>query len=269
MKPLIQSVQNQQIKQVAKLRDASTRRASGYFIIDGSDEVARAIAAGIELDCIYFSEDEARLNESLFAELNGDQLQPVSSAVMRKLAYGERDSGLIAVAKGPSLDLQQLRLPPQALLLILDSIEKPGNLGACMRTAAATGAHAVILTNPICDVFNPNAVRASRGSLFSVPVAVATPEQVVRLCERLQIELYTARVDGQVEFWEADFKRGAAIVLGNEASGLDDSWRGSHFKSLQIPMRDVTDSLNVSISAAVMLYEAVRQRREVDVGPRN
>ena len=262
MKPPIQSVQNQQIKQVAKLRDASTRRESGFFIIDGTAEVARALDAGIEIDCVYFSQSEEQPFGPQFSRLAGEQWQPVSAAVMRKLAYGERESGLIAVAKAPSLELQRLKLPQKPLLLILDGIEKPGNLGACMRTVAATGVDAVLLTNPICDVFNPNAIRASRGCLFSVPIAVASAAEVVALCERLQVSLFTARVDGAVDFWEADFRRGAAIVLGNEAAGLRDRWSGSNFKSLQIPMRDVTDSLNVSISAAVMLYEAVRQRRK-------
>ena len=172
------------------------------------------------------------------------------------------ESGLVAVAKTPALEIERLQFASKKpLILVLDGIEKPGNLGACLRSAAATGADAVILTNPICDVFNPNAIRASRGCLFSVPLAVATSEEVIRLCSRLQIPVYTARVDGEIDFWRADFRGGAAIVLGNEAAGLQTSWSSSLCKSFVIPMCDDTDSLNVSISAAVTLYEAVRQRR--------
>jgi TrmH family RNA methyltransferase len=112
-------------------------------------------------------------------------------------------------------------------------------------------------------VFNPNAIRASRGCLFSVPLAVAKSDEVVQLCAKLKIPIFTARVDGEMVFWQADFRAGAAIVLGNEAAGLQDAWSSSLCKSIVIPMDDDTDSLNVSISAAVTLYEAVRQRRRV------
>jgi len=261
MKPLIQSVQNQQIKQVAKLRDASTRRESGFFIIDGEAEIERALSAGFELDSLYFSVEDAHGFERLLDRLESDQLQPVSSAVMRKLAYGDRDSGLVAVAKSPVLDIELLQLKSKPLILVLDRIEKPGNLGACLRTAMATGVDAVLLTNSICDIFNPNTIRASRGCLFSVPLAVTTPADVIALCERSRIPLFCARVDGAIDFWEADFRRGAAIVLGNEAVGLGDFWDEPRCKSIVIPMQDDADSLNVSISAAVTLYEAVRQRR--------
>jgi TrmH family RNA methyltransferase len=167
-----------------------------------------------------------------------------------------------AVAKTPELEIERLKFSAQPLILVLDGIEKPGNLGACLRTAAATGVDAVILTHPICDVFNPNAIRASRGCLFSVPLAIASSAQVMQLCAGLKIPLFTARVEGAVEFWRADFRRGAAIVLGNEAEGLQDRWDYALCKSIVIPMQDATDSLNVSICAAVTLYEALRQRRQ-------
>ncbi len=262
MKPTIQSPQNQQIKQVTKLRDASTRRETGYFIIDGAPEIERALADEFQIDCLYFAGEETSKFGSLIDRLTPEQLQPVSSAVMRKLAYGDRESGLVAVAKTPTLEIERLQFSnKKPLILVLDRIEKPGNLGACLRSAAATGADAVILTNPICDVFNPNAIRASRGCLFSVPLAVATCDEVLQLCARCKIPVYTARVDGEIDFWKADFRGGAAIVLGNEAAGLPEGWNSSRCKSIVIPMCDDTDSLNVSISAAVTLYEAIRQRR--------
>ncbi len=243
------------------MRDASNRRESGHSIVDGSMEIGRAVDAGIAIDCIYFAEAEREVEEELISAVGLERLQPVSAAVMRKLAYGERDSGLVAVAKTPTLGIERLKLPSKPLLLVLDGIEKPGNLGACLRTAAATGVDAVLLSNPICDVFNPNAIRSSRGTIFSMPLAVATIDEVVGLCAELQVELFTARVDASTEFWQADFCGGAALVLGNEANGLNNLWSGPQFTPLTIPMRDATDSLNVSISAAVMLYEAVRQRR--------
>ncbi len=262
MKPIIQSPQNPQIKLAMKLRDASARRETGKFIIDGVQEILRALKSGIEIECLYFGGEGAPLPFGLADRLGQEKLQPVSTLAMRKLVYGDRDSGLVAVAKAPNLELSRLQFTTEKpMLLVLDRIEKPGNIGACLRTAAATGTDAVILTNPICDVFNPNAIRASRGSLFSVPIAVATADEVKSLCADLEIPLYTARVDGEVGLWEADFRRGAAIVLGNEAQGLQTNWTSAECTSMVIPMHSHTDSLNVSISAAITLYEAVRQRR--------
>ncbi len=270
MKPSIQSRNNATIKQVIKLRDASTRRQLQQFIIDGEQEIARAITAGVDIECVYFPDDSAvnsrHIEQRLLdAGLPTSSLQPVSATVMRKLAYGDRESSIVAVAHSPALDLSRLRfnypVTNPALILVLDSIEKPGNLGACIRTAAATGAQAIVLTNPVCDVFNPNAIRASRGTMFCLPIAVATPAAVIQLCEDQQIQIQTARVDGEIALWDADFVASTALVFGSEAHGLDASWPVPPCKSFFIPMNHSTDSLNVSISAALTLYETVRQRQ--------
>ncbi len=261
MLPPIQSPQNPQIKQVAKLRDARHRRQMGCFLIDGLREIQRAREGGFAIDCIYFPAEHSENYVKQFASFDPQRLQPLASLAMRKVTYGDRDLDCVAVAKTPSLDLARLRLPTRPLLLVLDAVEKPGNLGACLRTAAATSVDAVILTDPICDVFNPNAIRASRGSVFSLPLALASITEVQNLCAEHQIQMLTARVEGATPLWDVDFKTGSAIILGNEANGLQDRWTESSCAPITIPMRDVTDSLNVSISAAVILYEAVRQRR--------
>lgn len=265
MKPPIQSLHNLTIKRVIKLRDARTRRELQRFLIDGQREIERAVAAGFQIDCIYLpdngsgdaEEERALLGSGLPHEL----LQPVSAAVMRKLAYGDRDSDMVAVAHYPPLELSRIQLSSPALVLVLDGIEKPGNLGACMRTAAAAGAQAVVLTNPVCDVFNPNAIRASRGTLFCLPIAVASPPEVISWCVNQQIQIFTARVDGNSTHWEANFAGSAAVVFGSESHGLDEAWPTPPCNSFRIPMSHTTDSLNVSISAALTLYEAVRQRQ--------
>ena len=266
MKPSIHSLHNATIKQVVKLRDASTRRQLQQFLIDGEREIARAFAAGVEIACVYFPDDASAqslqyVQTLLSAGLPSAVLQPVSAVVMRKLAYGDRQSSVVAVAKCPSLALSQLRFDNPALVLVLDSIEKPGNFGACLRTAAAAGAQAVVLTHPVCDVFNPNAIRASRGTMFSLPIAVATPAEVIQLCKDQQIQIQTARVDGETPLWEADFVTSTALIFGSEAHGLDASWPAPPCTSFYIPMNSTSDSLNVSISAALTLYETVRQRR--------
>jgi RNA methyltransferase, TrmH family len=263
MKPTIQSVHNATIKTVLKLRDAGVRRQKKQFLIDGVQEVSLAVANEFHIECVYYPESgsEAEENSLLAAGLPVSTLQPVSAAVMRKLAYGDRESSFVAVARYPSLELSHLKFTNPALILVLDGIEKPGNLGAAMRTAAAAGVHAVVLTNPVCDVFNPNAIRASRGTMFSLPIAVTTPAEFINLCQTIGVGINTARVDGSTSLWKSEFQGATAIVLGSEAHGLDQSWPSPPCRAFHIPMQDSTDSLNVSISAALALYEAVRQRQ--------
>ncbi len=273
MKPPIQSIQNSTIKQVVKLRDSGQRRKLKQFIIDGEREIVRAVAAGIEIATVYFPDQFSVRGLELEqwwlrAGLPETSLQPVSAGVMQKLAYGDRESSVVAVAQCPPLELARLRLESPTLILVLDGLEKPGNLGACMRTAAASGAEAVVLTNPVCDVFNPNAIRASRGMMFSLPIAVASPTEVIELCTRQHIRMQTARVDGKTPLWETDLVASTALVFGSEAHGLDDSWPASLCQSFYIPMSSTTDSLNVSISAALTLYEAARQRGSLGLGHR-
>ncbi len=257
MKPEIQSVHNPLVKRLKQLRDSSHRRKSGRFLIDGVTEINRALENGWGIECIYHLSESSLATELMrrYGELN---YQPVSPAVMDKIAYGERTDEVVAEAVVPSLGLNRLRLPNDPLVLVLDALEKPGNLGACIRTAAATGVDAVILTDPICDPFNPNAIRASRGSLFAIPMAICSVDALWEWCDQRGIGIVTGRPDGALSLWEVDFGRGVAIVMGNEAQGLGPKWH--RCASFQIPMKKAVDSLNVSISSAVTLYEAMRQR---------
>jgi RNA methyltransferase, TrmH family len=257
MKPIIHSLQNSQVKLVRQLRDARHRRRQSQFLIDGLLENRRAAAGGIDFDCVYYR--HASSNASLIEDQFQDELlQPVTDKVMEKLSYGDRCEEVIGVARTPALELDRLRPPSPALILVLDSCEKPGNLGACARSAVAAGANGLILSDPLCDLFNPNAIRASRGCLFSLPVATDTSEQVIQWCFQHKIRLLAGRVDGSESLWKLDLRQAVAIVFGNEAEGLGDSWKG--VDSFQIPMQNTADSLNVSTSAAVTLYEALRQR---------
>ncbi len=252
----IESLHNPRIKHALKLRSARARRKSGEFLIDGATEIRRALAAGIEITTIYCVSTE-QLHGPLPAP---GGLQLVSERVLVKLSYGEQSAAPVAVAKTPPLPLAALPLHSSSLVLVLDGIEKPGNLGACFRTAAACGVDAVVLTNPICELFNPNAIRASRGTVFSVASALSNPLEFRQLALELGLPVFAARVDGENRLWDCPFERGAAIVFGSEACGLQDDWLGDHLSTFRIPMAAEVDSLNVSISAAVTLYEAVRQR---------
>ena len=274
MRPTIESLQNDRIKYAARLRDATLRRKQGRFLIDGWKEIELVSRQGIQIDAIYFADQQDYTRELLAGSVPrlASILQPVSAKVLERISYGQRVQAPVAVAVTPRFELSQIVWQSPQIFLVLDRTEKPGNLGACLRTAAAAGAAAVILTDPICEPCNPNTIRASRGSLFTIPLAVTTQADFAAYCQRWQLPCFAARVDATTELWELDFALGGALIFGNEAHGLDDSWcRSAHaeaaarakVQSFIIPMRGSPDSLNLSISAAVTLYEAVRQQRSI------
>jgi len=178
-----------------------------------------------------------------------------------KLAYGDRVDGVVAVAETPTRRLQDLMLPPQPLIAVVEGVEKPGNLGAIMRTADGAGVNAVIVAEPATDLFNPNIIRASLGTVFAVPVCVASSGEVLTWLSDKGIAIIAARLDGSVDYSEADYGGAIAIALGSEARGLSDAWGELARASVRVPMLGVADSLNVSATAAVLFYEALRQRR--------
>ena len=182
---------------------------------------------------------------------------------MGKLSYGQRGAESVAVAKIPHRTLSGFKWQSSQLVLVLDQTEKPGNLGACLRTASACGVTAVVLTDPVCEPYNPNAIRASRGTIFSLNLRVATRDEFQACARAQRIPLFAARVDASQELWQQDFVGGGAILFGSEALGLGSEWELPEVRPFSIPMQGVTDSLNLSISAAVTLYEAVRQRHKV------
>jgi RNA methyltransferase, TrmH family len=254
--PLITSSHNPFFRKCLQLRESRKRRQSGQFLIDGAVEICRAIAAGLNVERV----------------LSDDQILPselhelvTSSPLLEKLSYGQHSNQPIAVVTTPSLSLHSLNLDSNSLVLVLDRTEKPGNLGACLRSAAAGGASAVVLTDPICDPFNANAIRASRGTMFRVPMAMATASEFIKLAREIQLPLLAARVDATKSLWEINLERGTAMVFGNEAEGLGRDWAGASIDSFTIPMTSKADSLNLSISAAVTLYEAFRQRSRREI----
>jgi TrmH family RNA methyltransferase len=267
--PVLQSMQNPRVKHAIRLRDSRFRRRSGEFLIDGLIEIERARAAGIALGTVFVLDGDPSTSQRLLATApqNALPLQPVSEVILQRMSYGEQSAKPVAIARTPRLELSHLRLTNRSLVLVLDRIEKPGNLGACLRTASACGIDAVVLTDAVCEVFNPNTIRASRGTVFSVPMAQCTAGEFVAQARSLELPLAAARIDGKADLWQCDFRGGSAIVFGNEAEGLGDEWRTyeeqGQCHSFRIPMHAQVDSLNVSTSAAVALYEALRQRRGV------
>jgi RNA methyltransferase, TrmH family len=260
----ITSLQNPRVKEAVRLRDRKGREQQQRLIIDGRREIRCALATGFSILEVFLhpatSEDPegARLSREL--ALTGAACWEVSADVFRKLSFGNRDEGFIAIAQPRHESLDQFAPPTPPLVVILDGVEKPGNIGAVLRTADAAGASALFVTNPGTDLFNPNIVRASLGAVFTIPLVVARPAEVLAWLERQGITPFAARVDGATPYFEHDFRGPVAFVLGSEAAGLGSPWKDSRLVSIQLPMQGRVDSLNVSNTAAVLLYETVRQR---------
>lgn len=266
-RPTVTSLQNPQVRDVRRLRDARQRRKSGLILIDGFKEIGAAASAGFDIQVVYVAvestTDRASLPDGFEQGLPAKCLvQPVSESVMARLSYGQQGGIPVAVASPPSVELGQLHLNAASRILVLDRTEKPGNLGACLRTAAACGLDAVVLTDPICELFNPNAIRASRGAIFRLPLAVTSPAELIKACQKAELVVHAARVDTPHSLWDCELAGGFAIVFGNEADGLGDQWIPPNVRPFTIPMHASTDSLNLSISCAVTLYESNRQRKD-------
>jgi TrmH family RNA methyltransferase len=264
---LITSVHNPRVKEASKLRDRRDRQRQGRLLIDGIRELHRAVEAGVELVELFFCPERCSGEEAYAVLAQAGQLgtrapavYTVTPAVLEKLAYGERAEGLLGVARLPQRSLRDLSLPPTGLVLVLEQVEKPGNVGAVLRTADAVGAAAVIVCGGT-DLFNPNVIRASLGTIFTVPVCSADSESTKAWLLQSNARLFTARVDGAVDYTTVDLTGLVALVFGAESQGLSERWLGPQVTPIRLPMLGRADSLNVSVAAAVMSYESLRQRQ--------
>jgi TrmH family RNA methyltransferase len=264
----ITSTRNPRVRAAADLRDRRARDAAGLTLVDGVRELARAVACGAAVVELFVDPEALGPEGAVVVDAAlaaGATRIDVSGPVLARLAYGDRSEGVVATIRMPDLDLRALALPEQPLVIVLEGVEKPGNLGAVLRSADGAGADAVIVADPRTDPLNPNAIRASLGTIFAVPLA-AGPGTLVR--DRLRsagIRILAARVEASLDYTAADLTGPVAIVLGSEAEGLTDAWQDADVTSIRLPMLGIADSLNVSIAAAVLLYEARRQRG--DPGP--
>ena len=241
---IITSVQNTRVKHVVALQQKSSlRREEGLFVVEGQREIEHCVACGYEVVELYKKDEN------------------VNAVVYEKMAYRGSTEGMIAVVKCKEHTLKNLRLKEDPLIVVLESVEKPGNLGAVLRTAEAAGVDAVIVCDPLTDVYNPNVIRASIGGVFCVPTAVCSSEECIAFLKAHQIQILTAQLQDSYEYYDYDMRQATAIVMGTESTGLSQQWREAADAHIRIPMLGRLDSLNVSVSAAILMYEAVRQRK--------
>ncbi len=259
---IITSVQNARVKHVVALQQKSSlRREEGLFVVEGQREIEHCVACGYELVEVYSRSEECGVRS--------ENTTIISPQVYEKMAYRGSTEGIIAVAKCKDHSLSSLLTPHSSLLenknpliVVLERVEKPGNLGAILRTAEAAGVDAVIVCDPLTDLYNPNLIRASIGGVFSVPTAVCTSEECIAFLKAHQINILTAQLQDSYDYYDYDMTVGTAIVMGTESTGLTQQWREAADAHIRIPMLGRLDSLNVSVSAAILMYEAVRQRSE-------
>lgn len=259
----ISSPQNSRIKNIAKLATkAKERREQQLFIIEGARELSLALIAGYEIDSIFVCPELFSKTEypQVLDSIDQNKLFEVTVPIFQKMAYREGSDGLLTLAKPKGNSLRQLNLPANPFIIILESVEKPGNLGAILRTADAAKADAVIVCDPATDIYNPNAIRSSVGCSFTVQTAVCTSEEALAFLKERKIKSFAAELQASQWYHQTDFTQASAIVMGTEADGLTDFWLQSADARIKIPMRGAIDSLNVSVSTAVLTFEAMRQR---------
>ena len=255
---VITSLTNSRVKRLVALQAKSAERLrEGVFVVEGVRELERCSAAGLVIEEVYYC--PAILPELPAVECGA--IYEVSQAVYDKIAYRGGTEGVTSVVKTRTLGLSDLQLGDAPLIVVLESVEKPGNLGAVLRSADAAGVDAVIVCDPLTDLWNPNLVRSSTGAIFSVPCVACTSEECIAFLKERGITILTAQLQDSELYYDIDMKRATAIVMGTEATGLTNVWREAADAHIRIPMLGIVDSLNVSVSAAILMYEAVKQRQ--------
>jgi TrmH family RNA methyltransferase len=262
----IASPANPRLKAVLALRRRRGRTRTGSILIDGHRALGLALDAGVTVEAVYHCperdtpEAKAVLKRAAASAVT---LVPVTGNAFQKVAFGDAPDSVVAVAERPRADLERLRLPGDALVAVAVGIEKPGNLGALVRTADGAGAHAVLCVDG-ADPFGPNAVRASRGTVFSVPLAEAGSDAALAWLEARGLHLVATLPDADFVYTEVPLAGPVAVVLGEEHAGLPDAWRRAADAAVRVPLMGEADSLNVAVTGALLLYEALRQRRASD-----
>ena len=254
----ISSTQNPKVKRLQELQQKSQeRRRSGLFVVEGRREIERAVSHGYAIDTLFCC---PAICGNAWQQIPAGRVVTLAPYIYNKVAYRGGTEGLIAEVAARAHTLSELRLPDSPLVVVLESVEKPGNLGAVLRSADAVGADAVIVCDPLTDLYNPNIIRSSTGTFFSVPIAVCSSDECIAWLKGHGIQILTAQLQDSHLYYDTDMRGPTALVMGTEADGLTDRWRRAADAHIRLPMLGCADSLNVSVSAAVLMYEALRQR---------
>jgi len=266
MLAMITSIANQKIKDVVKLRDSVSCRKNNLFIIEGCREISLALTAGINIKELYFCRNFFKgIKEEEAITLSGNRnsvIYEVNRKVYKKIAYGKRREGLIAVAEQPKYKLADIQLTANPFLVVAERIEKPGNLGAILRTIDAAGSDGLIAVDSLTSVYNHKVVRASVGTIFTKPVITTSSQELVAWLEKQDIIIICADPAGSLAYTLVDFKKPTVLILGSEKKGISSFWKNQASVIASIPMEGKADSLNVSVTAAVFIFEALRQRSQ-------
>jgi TrmH family RNA methyltransferase len=256
----ITSTQNPKVKSLLALEKPRERREQQLFIIEGKREIELALEAGYKIGNLFFCDDIVSEKELAELTLEDKLLIPVSKEVFDKIAIRESTGGILAVAEQKTHRLAEIKLSKNPLVLILEGVEKPGNLGAVLRTADAAAVDAVIICDPQTDFYNPNVIRSSVGCVFTNQLAAASSEETIEWLRKNNISIFCTYLKASQLYHQTDFTQPSAIVMGTEATGLSDMWVKNSTANIIIPMLGKIDSMNVSNAAAVVVYEAMRQR---------
>ncbi|NCP51135.1 MAG: RNA methyltransferase [Flavobacteriales bacterium] len=268
MNKQINSIQNPYIKQLVQLKDkARERKKSGLFLIEGEREIMLAVKGGYALETILFNPEimSAEQLNSLITNVRLSAVEvriiEITQDVYQKLAYRDTTEGILAVAKSKTHGMSELKFSSKnPLILVAEAPEKPGNIGALLRTADAAHVDAVIIANPKTDLYNPNIIRSSVGCVFTNQIATGTTSEIIAFLKSNNIPIYCAALQASVHYTSPDFTKPTAIVVGTEATGLSDAWLEHSTQNIIIPMHGEIDSMNVSVAAGILIFEAKRQR---------
>ncbi|UFH46516.1 RNA methyltransferase [Flavobacterium galactosidilyticum] len=256
----ITSIQNPYVKSLVQLQEkAKARRQSGTFLMEGKREIEIAIKGDYEIETLLFLPEICSESEVRQLSKNAELIE-INKEVYQKLAYRDTTEGILAVAKTKTLQLSDLKLSENPLILVAEAPEKPGNIGALLRTADAANLDAVIIANPKSDLYNPNIVRSSVGCLFTNQIATGTTSEIIAFLKERKINFYCATLQNSTSYHTQDYTSPTALVVGTEATGLTEEWRKEATQNIIIPMQGEIDSMNVSVAAAILIFEAKRQR---------
>jgi TrmH family RNA methyltransferase len=256
----IQSVQNPLIKNILKLQEKSReRKKQQLFVVEGKREIELACKGQFDIDSLLFIQQ--KIEYDYLKQFNAREVIEITQEVYQKIAYRESTEGIIATAKSKYIDLNSLIFKnKKPLILVIEGIEKPGNIGAMIRSADAANIDAIILADPKTDQYNPNVIRSSVGGVFTKNIVISSSDEVIKFFKKNNIRMYAATLQNSNKYTDEDYTEASAIIVGTEANGLTQIWRDHSTKNINIPMQGEIDSMNVSVAAAIILFEAKRQR---------